>query len=394
MRHSATSTVGLLANPGLSAAATGQLEAALELALELGEVGLQVAAHVRGEPVLEAWTGSTDEASGHPVTRDTVFPVFSVSKAATALSVHVQAERGRLDLDDPVARHWPEFGRRGKADITIRDVLSHQAGIPFMPPAVTPESMTDWDWMVEQIADLKPAFAPRKSSAYMAMTFGWLLGEVVRRTDPAHRPFGRFVQDEICAPLGMDHFWLGVPRDRPLDIATLVGAGGQAQRDDSSPAQLAMPSQVALVPEVFNRRDVQEACIPAVGGVGSAGSLVKLFGAVANGGALAGHRLVSPETVQSLRIRRPPFDRDEVLTAVPPAGMGGYWVGGLPVTGMSESIVFLPAAGGSLGWADLETGLGVTIVHNRMFQTVPEGRPHPFAAIVDAVHTCAGELDT
>jgi len=121
-----------------------------------GEIGVQVAAYVDGELEVDVWGGLADETTGRKVDGNTLFPVFSVTKAVTATALHIQAERGLVDYDAPIARYWPEFGAQGKDKGTVRDALTHRIGIPQMPEGVTPELMCDWDWMVQQLAEMKP----------------------------------------------------------------------------------------------------------------------------------------------------------------------------------------------------------------------------------------------
>ena len=174
------------------------VQKAVDLAIaERGEIGLQVAAYLDGELVVDVWGGLADETTGKSVDTDTVFPVFSVIKAVTAVALHIQAERGLVDYCEPVARYWPEFGAHGKDKGTLYDALTHRIGVPLMPVGVTPELMCDWDWMVGRLADMRPLFEPGTKSGYMAYTFGWVIGEVVRRTDPKGRPFGTFIQEEM-----------------------------------------------------------------------------------------------------------------------------------------------------------------------------------------------------
>src|SRR4029453_1644893 len=192
--------------------ANSSVQKAVDAAIrEGGEIGLQVAAYVNGELVVDVWGGLADETTGRKVDGETLFPVFSVTKALTATGLHIPAERGLVDYDTPIAHYWPEFAAQGKDKGTVRDALTHRIGIPQMPEGVTPEQMCDWDWMVQRLADPKPLFAPGTKSAYLAYTFGWIIGEVVRLTDPKKRPFGRFVQENICTPLGIDNLWIGIP---------------------------------------------------------------------------------------------------------------------------------------------------------------------------------------
>src|SRR5262250_2653428 len=140
-----------------------------------GEIGLQVAAYVDGKQVVDVWGGLAAMTTGRQVDADTLFPVFSVTKAVTAVALHIQAERGLVDYATPIAHYWPEFGAHSK-----------------------------------------------DKAAYMSYTFGWVIGEVVRRTDPRRRPFGTFIQDEICRPLGIDSLWVGIPEAVAPRVATLT----------------------------------------------------------------------------------------------------------------------------------------------------------------------------
>ena len=168
---------------------------ALEHSQDSGELGVQVAAYVGNDLVVDAWTGPADTATLRPVDGDTLFPVFSVSKAITAVALHIQVERDLVRYEAPICEYWPEFGSGGKEAITIHDVLTHRSGLPQMPGGVTPERMCDWQWMVDALSKLTPLYPPGERSAYQSVTFGWLVGEVVRRTGPMQREFGSFVRD-------------------------------------------------------------------------------------------------------------------------------------------------------------------------------------------------------
>ena len=199
------------------------VQEAIDVAIgERGEIGVQVAAYLDSELVIDQWGGLADETTGREVDGDTLFPVFSNIKAMTATALHIQAERGLVDYYLPVAKYWPEFGKHGKDKGTVFDALTHRIGVPLMPVGVTPELMCDWDWMVGQIAEMHPLFEPGTRSGYMAYTFGWVVGEVVRRTDPMHRPFGQFIQEEICQPLGITDLWAGIPAEVEPRVAKLT----------------------------------------------------------------------------------------------------------------------------------------------------------------------------
>jgi CubicO group peptidase (beta-lactamase class C family) len=357
------------------------LRAAIERSLQLGEVGVAVAAYLHGRLIADVWAG---------VDRKTVFPIFSVTKAVVAVAVHMQAERGLLDYDDAVARHWPEYAAAGKDRVTVRQVLMHRAGVPQMPAGVTPELMTDWDWMVEHLAAIELLYPPGAVNAYHSMSFGWILGEVVRRTDYSHRPFGRWVEEEIFQPLGIEDFWIGIP-EKDLDrVARLTFPRPNPPPPEGSPVRAAVPPQVGLMPDVFNRRDVQRACVPAVGGIGSARAVARFFALLANGGELDGVRLLSEVSVAAMLRPRDEADAiDRTYGRVMPLGAGGLWLAAPGVTAAEESgarILCHTGSGGSIGWADLDRRLAVAICHNRMFAAEPEP---PFGAVGDAIREFA-----
>lgn len=339
------------------------------------EIGVQVAAWLGEEQIVDCWAGVADAASGRPVDGETLFNVFSVSKAVTAVALHIQVERGLIDYDAPVARYWPEFAAAGKGDVTVRHVLSHVSGVLRMPPDVTPELMTNWDWMCGRIAEMPGSYPAGSRSSYQSMTFGWLVGEMVRRTDPQRRPFGHFVRQEIAEPLGATDLWLGIPGDVEHRIATLddvavyVAPDGNAMRE-------AQPLIVDLMPDPFERPYVRRACIPAVGGIFNARSEARFWAMLANGGTLGGVRLLSEDRVRSFAGPRPHFeDADPVFFGMKvPIGWAGFWLGGAEAPPVSSPrnmrALCHPGMGGSIGWADPDRKLAVAFCHNRMFDTI------------------------
>lgn len=178
---------------------------------EGGEVGLQVAVYSGENLVVDISAGIADSVAGTPVRADTLFPTFSVIKAVTAVALHIQAARGLVDYDAPIARYWPEFAANGKEGMTVRHVLHHRSGLWHMPADVTQERMADYCWMCDSLSRMAPMFAPGTRNGYQSYTFGWLIAEVVRRTDPKRRDFPDFVRQEILDPLGIHDLWIGVP---------------------------------------------------------------------------------------------------------------------------------------------------------------------------------------
>ncbi len=353
------------------------------------EIGIQVAAYLDGELVVDVCSGTTEPGGTRRVDGDTLFPVFSVTKAITATALHLQAERGFIDYDQPIARYWPEYAAHGKDKTTVRHAMTHRAGIPQMPPGVTPEQMCDWNWMVTGIADLKPICAPGTASAYLSMTFGWILGECVRRTDPKARPFGAFVREELAAPLGIKDLWIGVPDEAQPRIAKLINPEPSPMVvPEDSLYRASMPHQVDLVAEVFERPDVRRACVPGVGGIMNARSVARVFAMLAGGGQLDGVRLLSADRVRSFSTPRAnSAELDQTFGAALAIGIGGYWLANpasatVLAAGANPKTICHPGAGGSIGWADPDARLAVAICHNRMFNPITRESNHhaPIAA--------------
>ena len=351
-----------------------RVKAAIDATIHEGrEIGVQVAAYHRGKLVIDTWGGLADQAAGRPVDGDTLFNVYSVTKAVAATALHVQADRGLIDYDAPVAQYWPEYAAHGKEKTTVRDVLTHRACVPQMPAGVTPELMCDWDWMIRAIADLKPVAEPGTKTLYLSMTFGWIVGELVRRTDPARRSLGRFVAEEIATPLGITDLWIGVPDEAVPRIATQYDAMTVVPPEYLPPLFTAsMPAQVALTPVAFERSDVRRAEVAGVGGIFTARSEARFWAMLAGGGELDGVRILSDELVKTLYLPRSHSDeQDAVMFNIAlPISLGGFWLGGNypPVcSARTPRAICHPGQGGSIGWADPGEQLAVAICHNRLF---------------------------
>jgi CubicO group peptidase (beta-lactamase class C family) len=361
-------------NDSTALAANAPVQRAIDAAIAAGrETGVQVAAYHRGKLVVDAWGGSADPATGCAVTGDTLFNVYSVTKAVAATALHMLVDRGLLDDAAPVATWWPEYAAHGKGATTVRDVLTHRAGVPQMPDGVTPERLCDWDWMTRAIADLAPLAAPGTKTLYLSMTFGWIVGELVRRADPRHRSLGQFVREEIAAPLDAPDLWIGVPDSQVHRIAKQVDALVSIPPEHLPPLFLAsMPPAVALEPHVFERPEVRRAEVAGVGGIFTARSEARFWAMLAGGGELDGVRLLSRERVATLNTPRANSEEpDPVMFGFAiPITIGGFWFGGdhPPVcSAKNPRALCHPGQGGSIGWADPDTELAVAICHNRLF---------------------------
>ena len=333
------------------------------------EVGLQVAAYVDGKLVVDAWAGVADEGSGRRVDGDTLFTSWSTTKGFAATCIHILADRGKLEYGAPVARYWPEFAANGKARVTVLDLLTHRAGVPQMPDDVTAEMLTDWDAMCRAIASHAPLWEPGTKTGYHAWTFGWLLGEVVRRVDG--RPIEQFAQEELCRPLGIEGFYMGIPDSVAERVATLRQEA--AHLDDmtkwSALKQRAMPLSISTA-EVVNRPDVLAAVMPGAGGTMNARAIARHYAMLAGFGELDGVRIISRERVEMMRTLQTD-DLDLVADARIRKGMG-YFLGGTAENG--GAIAIGPSGkefghsgnGGSLGFADPERNFSFGLTKNLM----------------------------
>jgi len=315
------------------------------------EVGLQVAAYLRGQLVVDAWAGLADPNTGRLVDGDTLFNVSSCGKGVAATCVHMLAERGQIDYDTPVAQYWPEFAAHGKAGVTVRHVLAHCSGIPHSPPGYGPELLIDWERMCAAIAELEPIFEPGTKTAYQAVNYGFIVGELVRRIDG--RPIGQFVRQEIGQPLGVDSMFFGVPESKLSRVAALSGASPPRARSDIPPP--------TVTPETFNRNDVRMAAIPSSGGIMTARALARHYALLSQGGTLDGVRLLSPERIRLATALH--TDAVDELYKQPIKRSLGYRLGDDAGPGAGPS-AFGHVGNGMFGYADPERQLAVAFLRN------------------------------
>jgi len=350
-----------------------------------GELGAGVAVYVDGELVVDLVGGVADDVNGTPYGPDALQLVFSTTKGAAAMCVHLLAQRGELDLEVPVTELWPDYGAAGKGSTTVAMLLDHQAGVPVVDDPPSLEEILAIEPIVEALAAQAPLWEPGAAHGYHALTYGWLVGEVVRRVDG--RSLGRFFADEIAAPLGID-FWIGLPDEEQERVVPLVAARPSA--DDFDPASLdeevlpllqdlaaayLNPTSVtnrALVLDgrfllgggrlAWNLPEVRASEIPAANGITNARSLAKLYAACV--GEVDGVRLLDEETVASATRERS-VGRDRVLVVPTRFGLGFMLPSSFsPLLGPHS--FGHPGAGGSLGFGDPDQGVGFGYVMSKM----------------------------
>ena len=331
------------------------------------EQGLQVAAYLDGELVIDAWSGLADAETGRTVDGETLFTVFSVGKGVAATAVHLLAERGMLDYDAPVCRSWPAFAANGKAAVTVRQVLCHTAGVPQLPEAVTLADVCDWERICAAIAALAPLWEPGTQTGYHATTWGFLVGELIRRADG--RPFPQFVQEEIGGPLGVDSLFFGIPdavEPRVARLEDAATAGRVAPPPDSLGARVMGP--VPRTAAIWNRPDVRRACIPAAGGIMNARAVARHYAALV--GEVDGVRLLPAERVR-VATELQTEERDAVI-GLPLAKALGYGLGGpRSEMGNRRSAFGHAGTGGATGFADPEHRFAFALAKIRLMPPAP-----------------------
>jgi CubicO group peptidase (beta-lactamase class C family) len=350
----------------------GRVREAFEASFASGEVGAAVAVSLRGELVVDLFGGHRDAAKTQPWQRDTVANVYSTTKGITAICANRLVEAGKLDLDAPVAEYWPEFAQAGKERIPVRWLLCHKAGVPALRKQIDMNVLYDWSAITSALAAEKPFWEPGTAHGYHALTYGFLVGEMIRRSDG--RSVGRYFRDELAQPLGID-FQIGTPAADDARCAEIIPAAptppgvpnpfADAARDPESLVGRVFANP-ALGAGAVNTRAWRAAEIPAANGHGDARGIARLYGALATDGTLDGVRVLSREQTARANTEQA-FGRDQVLAPLQSRfGLGFMLTQPMIPFGPNPSSFGHPGAGGSIGFADPDTGLGFAYVMNQM----------------------------
>lgn len=347
-----------------------QVQQAIDQLVESGaERGLQIAVYRDGEQVVDAVAGVADPATGRRVTSGTVFYNFSIVKGAAATVAHILAERGLFGYDTPVAELWPEFAAHGKGAVTMRQVLDHTAGVPGIPLDTTVEDLCDWDKICAAIAAAELWWEPGTKVGYHAYTFGYIVGEVVRRA--TGKPISQVLREEVAGPLGVaDELWFGMPPSEHHHLARLEDEPGAAEQAAQMMASLPpdLPMFKAAPPELFpnaefgNRPDTLAADIPA-GGKTSARAIARMYAALL--GEVDGVRLLPPERLaEATAVSSSGIDE---VFGMPTTWGLGYGIGGPSGDPQNAPTVFgLGGVGGSFACGDTATGIAWAVTKNRV----------------------------
>jgi len=331
------------------------------------ELGVQVAAYRDGELIVDAWAGTADPRDGEPVTAQTLFPVFSVTKGIATTVIHRLVERGLLDYGTPLAALWPEFAAHGKEGVTLEHALRHTAGLWETPPELTFARMLDWDAACTVLAAAPPLSPPGERFVYHAKTFGWLIGEPARRADG--RSFSRMVADEIAAPLGLKTLFVGLPAPENHPVAFLVEKGSPDLRTPPPEELAGQPAVKVPLTHQMNTPAMQAACLPSTNGMMNARALARHYAALLPGGVdgvelLPASRLAAAtqwETREGIT-RGLGYERWDIV--LPSGGIEGFGHGGY---------------GGSMGFAFPKLGLAVGYTRNLF------GEESGWSRVIDAL---------
>lgn len=354
------------------------------------DVGAACSVYHRGEKVVDLWGGVADEKSGRPWAEDSLVVVASSTKGATAICANLLIQRGELDPDAPVARYWPEFAAAGKQDVPVKWLLSHQVGLPVLDKAITVEEFLGWESAVKALAGQSPKWEPGTRHGYHAMTYGWLVGEVVRRI--SGKSLGTFFADEVAGPLGLD-FWIGLPESEESRVSPMIEIDledptiepkGERAREMLAAATTAnsyLTQEQTTTPFEMDTRAFRAAELPAGNGITDARSMARMYASLIGNG-VDGVRLFNDETVKRASTEQC-NDRDEVMGIRTRFGLGFYlYVEGANM--IQDGVFGHGGAGGSIGFADPKADIGFGYVMNKM-QMVGDDDPRT-VGLAEAVH--------
>lgn len=379
------------------------------------DLGAACCVYVDGRAVVDLWGGLADRASHRAWQRDTVVAVASTTKGATAMCAHLLVDRGQLDLDAPVIRYWPEFGAAGKQDVPVRWLLSHQVGLPYVDTPLTFEELCAWDPLIRALEAQKPLWKPGSEHLYHALTYGHLVGEIVRRI--TGKSLGTFFAEEIAGPLGLSA-WIGLPeeieprvarreeapfpfnsmQDLVKDFAAAMGLdpaiAGALMKDVYGPGTTFMKAGMSdIIGAHVDERAWRAAEFPAANMFADARSIARMYAATVS--EVDGLRLLRPETVAAATVLQ--TDRTP-MHGVPPELLPhtknlftmslGFLRPSLPAAPLLGPASFgHPGSGGSLGAADPEARVGFGYVTNFLPAAMVDRRPIDLAS---AVRNCLG----
>lgn len=348
-----------------------------------GEIGAAVCVYHRGQCVVDLWGGYRDAARTSPWERDTLVCMMSVTKGIVALGLWTLIDRGKVELDAPVVRYWPEFGQAGKEHITVKQVLGSTAGLLYADAAPKGAAF-DWSAMIAALEVQPPEWAPGTKGAYHSMTIGYLLGELIRRVDG--RDVSRFVQEEIVAPLNVD-FHLGLIEPHSKRVADVIPSMQSetlsAVASGNSPLARAWRVLPRPLHEMLNSDEWRFGVMPSGGGHTNARSIARIFAALAQGGTLDGTHLLSRRSIETARTLQ--WANECPLTGrMYRYGLGFFLNNEVNPLGPNPAAFGHTGLGGAVGFADPEAEIAFAYSPNRL--EGGSGMPERCRALIAALY--------
>ncbi len=357
-----------------------------------GETGAAVAVVLDGKPVVDLWAGHADAARTRPFPHDALVNVYSTTKGMTAICAHRLVDQGRLDVDAPVATYWPEFAQAGKADLPVRYLLTHQAGLPAVAQPLSETAIYEWDTMTTVLAAQQPWWEPGKKHGYHAVTYGWLVGEVVRRI--TGKSLGTFFRDEVARPFGVD-FHIGLPESEEGRVVPLIPPPMPSPEDVNLFTEILKDPDGLLfkaflnppiAPDAVNTREWRAAEIPAANGHTNARALARVYGILGAGGSAEAGRLLSRETIDRA-LTEQCGGPDALLPLHTRFGLGFMLSTPTEKMGPSPRAFGHGGMGGSMAFADPDARLGFGYAMNEMHIGLWLIDPRA-AALIAALYEC------
>jgi CubicO group peptidase (beta-lactamase class C family) len=338
------------------------------------DIGAAFSAYHRGQKVVDLWGGVADRETERPWTEDTLTLVFSTTKGATAICAHRLAHDGRLDLDAPVTKYWPEFGAAGKENTRVSHLLSHQAGLAWIEGETTEEDALEWEVVIALLEEMTPHWEPGTAHGYHATTYGWLVGEVVRRV--TGETLGTFFRRDVATPLGLD-FWIGLPESEESRVSTLVSWRDTSALDESTMSlvdqfmgaettigkALFSPGGAFKREQLWNSRAMHAAEIPAANGITDARSIARMYAACI--GDVDGVRLLTPAQLKIATTQQTTGPNTVLMGLDVQFGLGFMLPSSLVTIGGPRSFGHF-GYGGSMGWADPDAELAFGYAMNKL----------------------------
>ncbi len=335
------------------------------------DVGASFAVSYRGEMVVDLWGGFQEPEKTQEWLRDTIVNVYSTTKTVTTICLLVLVDRGLIDLDTPVSRYWPEFAVNGKESLPVRYLLSHSSGLAGWDETVTVADLFDWEKATGLLAAQAPWWEPGTRSGYHAVTYGFLLGEIVRRV--TGKTPGDFLETEIAHTLGAD-FHIGVDEEDDHRVAFLIPPSTTPQNQNGNAHHLyteraSIPHRVfsnpVVTPSALRNRKWRAAEIPAINGHGNARSVVKINSLLANAGEFEGTKLLSTETIKKVMTEQC-YGPDLVLFTPVRWGLGFALTSKEMPVGVNPNTLWWGGYGGSRVVIDPDARLCGSYVMNRI----------------------------